>query len=187
MTKARRHHTYDRVHIVVEAHFPPDDFRIRTVIAAPEAVADDDRFQKSRSGILLRVDAAKFGFRTQQREVVGTRDQAFCPNRSISAADRRTARRHRRDFPEYARAVLQIPKLRHRHSDILFTGAAKIVEDTHELFWMRERQRLEQDTIHHAEGGDIGSDAKRKRKHRDRRKTAALEQRSDRVTQVFEE
>ena len=87
MTKARRRHPDDRVQVTIEAHFAPDDVRIRTIIAAPKSVADNDRLQESRSGILLCVDAAKLLLHSKQGEVVGARDEAFGADRPIAATD----------------------------------------------------------------------------------------------------
>ncbi len=112
MSKVRGHHAYNRVHVIIEAHFPPDYFRVGTVIPPPKAVADDHWFDESRRGILRRIDAAKFRLRSQQSEVIGTGDEAFGPHGPISTADRRVTRRHRRDLLKHARALLQIPKLR---------------------------------------------------------------------------
>ena len=187
MSKAWRHHSHDRVHVAIEAHFSADDVRVRTVIAAPKAVADNDRLEESRDGILLRVDAAKLRLRSQQREVIGTGDQTFGADRALSAADRRIARRHRRNFLKHARAILQIPKLRRGHADVLFVRAMKVVEDAHELLGMREGKRPQQNGIHHAERGDVGANPQCQSQHRNNRKSGALEQHSECVAQVLDE
>ena len=62
MTKPRLQHPHNRIQVTIERHFSPDDVRIRAVIPPPESVADHDRLQKSRNGILLRVHAAQLRF-----------------------------------------------------------------------------------------------------------------------------
>src|SRR5260370_40175857 len=138
MTKAPGHHPDNRVHVTLEVHFPPDYVRVRSEIAAPKAVADNDRLQESRRGILRRVDAAKLWLRSQQDEVIGASDETFGTDRPLSAADCRTTRGHCRDILKHARAILQIPKLRRRHAFILVVRATKVVEDAHQLFRMGE-------------------------------------------------
>src|SRR6516165_6903949 len=106
MTKARGHHSHNRVQVTVEAHLPSDDVCVRPVVAAPKAVADHDRLHESRGGILRRIDAAKFRLRSEQHKVVRTGYEAFGANRSVPTADCRTTRRHRRDTLKHARAIL---------------------------------------------------------------------------------
>src|SRR4029077_20594215 len=144
MQKSCGHHTHDRVHVAIEAHFSPDDVGVRTVIAAPKAVADNHRLQESRDSILRYVDAAKLRLCSQQNKVIGTGNQTFGTDRPLSTTDRRIARRDCRDFLKNARTILQIPKFRCGHSYILLVWATKVVEDAHELVRMRERQRAQQ-------------------------------------------
>src|SRR5580698_3835114 len=87
MTKFRRHHTGNRIHVIVEAHFPADDVWVRAEIAAPEAVADDGRLQKSGGGVLRRVNAAKLRVRAKQREVIRAGDQTFSADRPFPTTD----------------------------------------------------------------------------------------------------
>src|SRR5580704_16529115 len=102
MAKAGRHHPDDCVQVTVKAHFPADDVWIRTVVAAPKAIADNHGLQESLGSILLRVDAAKLLLHSQQCEIVGTCYQTLSADRSIAATDRRIARRHGRNFLEHA-------------------------------------------------------------------------------------
>src|SRR5262249_43826896 len=59
MTKSRRHHAHDRVHVLVESNFSSDNLRIRAEIAAPKPVADYERLEESRNRIPGSVNAAK--------------------------------------------------------------------------------------------------------------------------------
>src|SRR5580704_9417940 len=187
MSKAWGHHSDNRVHVIIEAHFAPDYVPVRTIIATPKAVADNDRLQESRGGILRRVDAAKLRIRSQHSKVIGTRDETFGTNRTLSTSDRRTTRRHGRDILKHAGAILQIPKLRCRHAHILLVWATKVVEDAHEFLWMREGQRPQQNAIHHAESRDIGANSQCKSQHCHGRKAGVFEQHSERIAQVLEE
>ena len=185
--KAWRHHPDDCVQVTIEAHFPADDVRIRTVIAAPKAVADNHRLEESLGSILLRVDAAKLLLHSQQCEIVGACDEAFGADRPISAADRRITRRHSRNFLKHAGALLQIPNLRCGQAYILFVRATKVVEDAHELFGMRKWQGAQQDGVDHAESCNIGANPERERQHRNNCEPGALEQHSERIAQVLDE
>ena len=63
----------------------------------------------------------------------------------------------------------------------------KVVEDAYELLRLREGQRPQQNGVHHAEGGDIGTNAQRQSQHRNNRKPGAFEQHAERVAQVLDE
>ena len=74
------------------------------------------------------------------------------PIRGIAGADRG-------NFLEDSGAILQIPEFGRGHADVLFVRAAEIVKDTNELLGLREGQRAEENSVNHAEGGDVCADA----------------------------
>ncbi len=187
MPETWRHHAHDCVQVAIEAHFAADDVRVRTIIPVPKSVADNDRLQESRSGILRCEDPAKLLLHSKQREIVGTCDETFGADRPISATYRRITRRHSRDFLKHARALLQVPKLRCGQAYILLVRATKVVEDADELFRMRKWQGAQQDGVDHAESGHIGANPERQRQHRNNCEPGALEQHSERITQVLDE
>jgi hypothetical protein len=63
----------------------------------------------------------------------------------------------------------------------------KVVEDTHELLRVREGQWAEQNGVHHAESGDVGTNSQYKSQYRDNGKSGAFSQHSERVAQVLDE
>ena len=109
MTEAGGHHADDGVEVRIEAHFAADDVRIRTVIAAPETVADYDRLDKAGDGVLLGVNAAELRLRAEQREIIRAGDEAFGADGALSATDRGIGGSDRGNFLENSGAVLQIP------------------------------------------------------------------------------
>ena len=85
MPKLWRHDADDCVPVFIDANPPSDDMWIRSELALPEAVADNDAIEAARHPLGLCVNPSERGGCAEELEVARARTEKLDPLHSVAA------------------------------------------------------------------------------------------------------